>query len=149
MKNRKINLHLFHHLSYLRKASWRQTIIHGKDIENTRWVSFDIKFTRQGFENACWPREACRAIQNAFSKPSLVNFISKTQTWYSIYHFTHWFTLQTGNYEVIFDVWVDSVSLATTFKSATSPWPDKGTCHEIDNVYQAMCNNAVNMKGNW
>ena len=23
-------------------------------IENTRWVSFDIKFTRQGFENACW-----------------------------------------------------------------------------------------------
>ena len=23
------------------------------DIENTRFVSFDIKFTRQGFENAC------------------------------------------------------------------------------------------------
>ena len=24
-----------------------------RDIENTRLVSFDIKFTRQGFENAC------------------------------------------------------------------------------------------------
>ena len=49
----------------------------GREIENTRWVSFDIKFTRQGFENACWHREACRAIQHAFSKPSLVNLISK------------------------------------------------------------------------
>ena len=28
------------------------------DIENTRWVSFDTKFTRQGFENAYWYREA-------------------------------------------------------------------------------------------
>ena len=33
--------------------------------------------TRQGFENACWHREACQAIQHAFSKPSLVNLISK------------------------------------------------------------------------
>ena len=49
----------------------------GRVIENTRWVSFDIKFTRQGYENACWHREACRAIQHAFSKPSLVNLISK------------------------------------------------------------------------
>ena len=23
-------------------------------IENTRWVPFDIKFTRQGFESTCW-----------------------------------------------------------------------------------------------
>ena len=38
-------------------------------IVNTRSVSsFDIKFTRQGLENA---------IQHAFSKPSLVNLISK------------------------------------------------------------------------
>ena len=22
-------------------------------IENTRWVSFDVKFIRQGFENTC------------------------------------------------------------------------------------------------
>ena len=46
-------------------------------FENTRWVSFDIKFTRQGFENACWHCEACQAIQNAFSKQSLVNLVSK------------------------------------------------------------------------
>ena len=46
-------------------------------IENTRWVSIDIKFTRQGFEKACWHCEACRGIQHAFSKPSLVNLISK------------------------------------------------------------------------
>ena len=46
-------------------------------IENTRWVSFDIKFTRQGFENACWHQEVCQAIQHAFSKPSLVNLKSK------------------------------------------------------------------------
>ena len=43
----------------------------------TRWVSFDIKFTWQGFENACWHLEACRAIQQAFSKPSQENLISK------------------------------------------------------------------------
>ena len=46
------------------------------NIENTRCVSFDIKFTRQSFENACWHREACQAIQHAFSKPSVVNLIS-------------------------------------------------------------------------
>ena len=33
---------------------------------------FDIKFTRQGFENACAHCEGCRAIQHAFSKLSLV-----------------------------------------------------------------------------
>ena len=27
--------------------------------------------------------------------------------------------------------------------------PIKAHAHEIDNVYQAMCNNAVNMQGNW
>ena len=46
-------------------------------IKNTRWESFDIIFTRQGSENGSWHREARRAIQNAFSKPSLVNLISK------------------------------------------------------------------------
>ena len=40
---------------------------------------------------------------------------------------------------VIIDFCVDSASLATSFKSATPPWPDKGTCREIDNVYQATC----------
>ena len=32
-------------------------------------------------------------------------------------------------------------------KSAMSSLPDKGTFREIDKVYQAMCNAAVNMKG--
>ena len=41
---------------------------YGQEIENTSRVSFDIKFTSQGFENASW---------HAFSKPSLVNLISK------------------------------------------------------------------------
>ena len=48
----------------------------GLYIENTKWVSFDIKFTRLGLENACWHPEASRAIQHAFSMPSLVNLIS-------------------------------------------------------------------------
>ena len=77
---------------------------HYRDIENTRWVSFDIKFTRQGFENACWHREACRAIQHAFSKPSLVNLISKDANlvfYLSVYPLLD--TLQTSHNDVIFD----------------------------------------------
>ena len=35
------------------------------------------------------------------------------------------------------------------FKSLTSSCPDKGTFHEIDNVYQATCSNAVNIRGNF
>ena len=88
-----------------------------RDIENTRWVSFDIKFTRQGFENACWHREACRAIQQAFSKPSLVNLISKDANlvfYLSVYQLLN--TFQTSDYDVIFDFCVDLASLATSFK---------------------------------
>ena len=33
-------------------------------------------------------------------------------------------------------------------KSAASSRPDKGTCREMDNVYQATCNNAVDMRDN-
>ena len=33
-------------------------------------------------------------------------------------------------------------------KCAMSTQPDKGTCREIDNVYQATCNTLVNMRGN-
>ena len=91
--------------------------LHTRFIENTRWVSFDIKFTRQGFENACWHCEACRAIQHAFSKPSLVNLISKDASlvfYFSVYPLLN--TLQTSDYDVIFDFCVDSVSLATSFK---------------------------------
>ena len=118
-------------------------------IENTRWVSFDIKFTRQGFENACWHREACWAIQHAFSKPSLVTWYQKEWTWYSFYQFTHCFTLQTSDYDVIFNFLLNQCHRQRHSKSATSSWPDKGTCREIDNVYQATCNNAFNMQGNW
>ena len=42
--------------------------------------------------------------------------LQKTQTWYSVYLFTHWFALQTSNYDLIFDFCVDSASLATSFK---------------------------------
>ena len=38
------------------------------------------------------------------------------QTWYSIYQFIHCFTLETCNYDVIFDICIDSASLATLFK---------------------------------
>ena len=47
------------------------------------------------------------------------------------------FTLQTSNYDVIFDFCVDSASLATSLKRTTSSLPDKGTRREIDNVDQA------------
>ena len=65
---------------------------------------FVIKFTRQGFENACWHREACRAFQHAFSKPSLVNLISKDSNlvfYLSVYPFSN--TLQISDYDVILD----------------------------------------------
>ena len=68
---------------------------------------FDIKFTRQGFENACLHREACRAIQHAFSKPSLVNLISKDANlvfYLSVYPLFN--TFQTSDYDVIFDFFV-------------------------------------------
>ena len=103
----------------MRKPGWSWRL----SIENTRWVSFDIKFTRQGFENACWHREACRAIQHAFSKPSLVNLISKDVNlvfYLSVYLLLN--TLQTSNYDVIFYFCVDSCHSI----SATSSWPDKG-----------------------
>ena len=47
------------------------------NIQNTRRVSFDIKFTKQGLDNFCCLCEVCQAIQRAFSKPSLVNLILK------------------------------------------------------------------------
>ena len=85
-------------------------------IEMTRWVSFDIKFTRQGFKNACWHREACRAIQHAFSKPSPVKLISKNSKlvfYLSVYPLLN--TLQTSDYDVFFFC-VDSASFATSLK---------------------------------
>ena len=66
-------------------------------------MSFDIKFTRQGFENACWHSEACLAIQHGFSKLGLVNLISKDANlvfFLSVYPLLD--TLQTSDYGVIF-----------------------------------------------
>ena len=109
-------------------------------IENTRWVSFDIKFTRQGFENACWHREACRAMQHAFSKPSRVNLISKDANlvfYLSVYPLLN--ALLTSDYAVFFYVCVNSASLATSFKKVQRHHDlIKVTCPEIGNVYQVM-----------
>ena len=79
--------------------------------------------------------------QQAFSKPCLINLISKDAKLipfiiflYSIYQFTHCFALQISAYDVFF------VSIQCHWpchsKSATSLWPDKGTSHDKDNVYQ-------------
>ena len=43
---------------------------------------------------------------------------------------------------------VDSALLATSFNKCNDIMTDKGTCHGIDNVNQATCNDAVNMRGN-
>ena len=56
-------------------------------------------------------------IQHAFSKPSLVNLISKTGNlvfYLSVYPLLN--TLQTSDFDVIFYFCVDSASLATSFK---------------------------------
>ena len=36
-------------------------------------MSFDIKFNRQGFENACLHREACRDIENTLGECLLIS----------------------------------------------------------------------------
>ena len=73
----------------------------------------------------------------------------KTRTWYSIYQFTivSLFKLAIMTQLSIF-VLIQRHK-RRHLKSATSSWPDKGTCREIDNVYQATCNNAVYMRCNW
>ena len=89
-------------------------------IENTRRVIFDIKFTRQDFEKACRHCEACRAIQYTFSKPSLVNFMSKDANLVFYLSVLLLFLYQTSHYDVMFDFCVDSVSLATSFKKCNA-----------------------------
>ena len=106
-------------------------------IENTRWVYFDIKFTREGFENACWHREACRAIQHAFSKPSLVNLISKKADlvfYLSAYALLN--TLKTSDYDVFF-LFLCWFSVISDVIQKTQRHHDliKVTCREIGNVY--------------
>ena len=114
-------------------------------IENTRWVTFDIKFTRQGFGLVCWHREACRAIRHVFSKPSLVNLISKDRREHGIL----FISLQVGSLfklAILASLSIDHRRCHS--KCATSSWPDKGTCREIGNV-RSTCNNAASMRGDW
>ena len=80
-----------YNLSY-QQGSTDNDILKRRIENHTRWVSFDIKFTRQGFENACWIARLCLAIQHAFSKPNLVNFISEDANllfYLSVYKFVH------------------------------------------------------------
>ena len=75
-------------------------------------------------------------IQHAFSKPSLVNLISKDANlifYLSVYPLLN--TLQTSNYDVIFDFYVDLASLATSFKVQRHHDLIKVTCREIGNSY--------------
>ena len=55
-------------------------------------------------------------IQLAFSKPSLVNLISKDANLVYVDQLTSWFTLQISNYDVIIAFRDDSTLLATSFK---------------------------------
>ena len=75
-------------------------------------------------------------IQHAFSKQSLVNLISKDANlvfYLSVYPFFN--TLQTSDYDVIFDFCIDSAALATSLKMQRHHDLIKVTCREIGNVY--------------
>ena len=52
-------------------------------------------------------------VRHAFSKPSVVNLISKDAVLVLYLSVIHWFTLQTSDYDVIIDFYVSSASLAT------------------------------------
>ena len=54
-------------------------------------------------------------------------------------------TLQTSNFDEIFDFCVDSASLAT--KVQRHYGLINVTCCEIGNVYQVMLNDSVNIRG--
>ena len=117
-------------------------------IENTRWVSFDIKFTRQGFEVACWHREACRAI--GLENTRLVSFDIKfarqgfenacwhreaNQVFYlSVYPLLN--TLRTSDYDVFF-LFLCGFSVISDVIQKVQRYNDliKVTCRDIGNVY--------------
>ena len=52
--------------------------------------------------------------------PGKLDIKRSESSWYSFYQFTQCFTLQTSDYNIIFDFCVDSASLAMSFKNATS-----------------------------
>ena len=72
---------------------------------------FDIKFTRE-LNSRGLPSDSTCVLKAELGK--LIH--QKTRTWYSVYRFTHRFTLQTSDYDVNFDFCVVSASLAMSFK---------------------------------
>ena len=44
------------------------------------------------------------------------NWYQNTRTWYSIYHITSWFTLQTSDNDIFIDFCVASMSMTTSYK---------------------------------
>ena len=78
---------------HLEHGLWKnRSKLSALEIDNTRCMSFDIKFIRLVFENTCWIAMLCQAIQHVFSKLRY----QKMPTLYSIYHLT----LQTSDYDV-------------------------------------------------
>ena len=56
-------------------------------------------------------------IQFAFSKPSLVNLMSKDANLVFFFiSFTHWFNFQNGDYGIIIDFRINSTSLGMSLK---------------------------------
>ena len=76
-------------------------------------MSFDIELTWQGFEISYLTARLIQAIQYALSKLSLVNLNKRREPGYSVNQITYWLTLQTGDYGVIIDLHVDSMSLTS------------------------------------
>ena len=77
------------------------------------------------------------AIQHAFSKPSLINFISKDVNlviYLSVYPFVH---LQTSNHDIIIDFFTSIQHHWRHLMSDMSHQHAKDNFSEIETVYQA------------
>ena len=87
-------------------------------------MSFDIKFTRLGYENACWIARQASRCQQALSKSCLVNLISKDT------HLDWLQSLKQFFINVSHHILVASLTLMTLFnrairvRLATSIWYD-------------------------
>ena len=89
-----------------------------------RWLSFDIKFT---WGKASWER-----------------LLNRKACWAINYQFTTWFTLQTSDHDATYRCSSQFKVIDVIKKSATSWWPNKGTCPEIGvNVQQEATDNIA------
>ena len=105
-------------------------------------------FTRLGFENACLIAWKSLLFQQAFSKPCLVNWISRRESGFLFYQFTYWFNLQTGFYDLIVNFASIQYHLHD-LKSAISCWPDKDkSAVRQTTIIRLRSNNTVNIRGN-